>query len=73
MITTHPEDPHDSQRETMDTHRNEEAAQSMAEVIAEPYRPASEQETRAKLWPTLEPREPRDERGLWDGDAHKVS
>ncbi len=68
MTTTHPDEPHDSRKETRDTHAREEAAQSLAEVIAEPFKPASEQETRATLWPTL-----RDERGLWDGPAHAVT
>ncbi len=44
----------------------------MADVIAEPYRTSRPELVRQLLWPTLAPKELREERGLWDGPAHKV-
>lgn len=77
MITTNPEQPHDSRAETRTQHEREEAAQSMAEPIADAIRdgltPTPPEVTRARLWPTLPPVELREERGLWDGPAHVVS
>ncbi len=61
-----PDTPHDSRAETLKTHRSEEAMQSMADIIAEPFRPTAPEVIRSRLWPDLPPVTLREEIGLWE-------
>lgn len=73
MILRHANRPHDSRAETLAEHRTNESIQSLAEPMIEAIRdgltPDSPESLRAKLWPSLPPKELREERGLWEDAA----